>query len=192
MKDLFVVLTVLASLSFPLLYWREMKKGRISPTVSTWVVFSVSTILSLTTYALAQNHDFKSGILNTTDAFQTFIILIMVIIWGKKGQFSRFEKYYLSGIGVVVAYGVVSGNAFSSNLFIQILICSGYIPTIAKMVRLRKNTEQFLPWVFPLIAGMLGIYPAIVGGNTLAALYAIRTVAMILILMSVMVYYRRT
>ncbi|KKS82723.1 MAG: hypothetical protein UV58_C0006G0022 [Candidatus Wolfebacteria bacterium GW2011_GWC1_43_10] len=190
MKDLCIVLVVLLALSFSFSYAWKVRKGQIAPTLSMWIIFFASTTLSIITYAISENKDFRSGILNLVDVLQTGLAFGAVLIWReRKIILTSFEKKYLAGFGAIVIYGVVSGDAFSSNLFAQILISSGYFPTIRKMVEERRNTESFVPWRFAIAAGTVGLYPAVVDGNLLAAVYAVRTIVLVSGMMVLMAYY---
>ena len=190
MKDLCVWLTTLAMAAQATWYAYQVWKRHISPTLSTWVIFLLGTGLSLTTYAVAENHDFRSGILNTVDTMSVLVILLAIIAWGKRDvHFKSFEKWYLGGVGAIVLYGLVTGNAWSSNLFTQVLIGIGYFPTIQNLVTEKKNTESFTTWSFGLAAGVFALYPAAVDGNALAVIYSLRSVVCVLVLMGIMAYY---
>lgn len=171
-------------------YTYQVWKKQIKPTLSTWIIFWLGTTLSLVTYAIAEQRDFRSGILNTMDVVSVTIILLATIIWGNRGlRFRPFEKWYLLGIGTIVVYGLLSGNAWRSNIFTQVLISLGYIPTIQNMVAEKRNTESFTAWGCGIVAGLIGLYPAIKGGNALAVLYALRTIVLVSGIMLVMAYY---
>ncbi|MEK7120651.1 MAG: hypothetical protein AAB840_01005 [Patescibacteria group bacterium] len=171
-------------------YTYQIWKRQINPTLSTWIIFLFGTGLSLTTYTIAENHDFRSGILNTVDAVSVLVILIAIIVWGKKEvRFKPFEKWYLGGVGMIVLYGLTTGDAWSSNVFTQVLIALGYFPTIQNLVVSKRNTESFTTWSFSLIAGIFALYPAVVDGNVLAVVYSLRSIVCIMTLLSLMAYY---
>jgi CDP-diglyceride synthetase len=190
LKDLSVWLIALVTIAFAVRYTYQIRKGEISPTLSTWIIFLLGTGLSLTTYAIAERRDFASGILNTMDVVAVTVILIATIIWGQRAvRFKPFEKWYLVGIAAIVTYGLLSGDAWASNVFTQVLISVGYIPTIQNLLTEKRNVESFTGWGCAVVAGLIALYPAIVDGNSLAILYALRTVVFVSGIMSVMVYY---
>ena len=141
---------------------------------------------------LAEDRDVASGILNTMDVLEVGSILVAVLIFGhaRGVRFSRFEKWYLAGIALIVAYGVTSGDAWGSNLFVQVLIALGYVPTVHKIISLKRNTESFMAWSFSFLAGIFALVPAIVDGNVLAIVYAGRTVVMVGMFLSLMAYFQ--
>ena len=176
--------------AFPISYVYQIIKRQITPALATWVIFQLGTLLSLITYAIAEHHDFRSGILNTMDTLAVFTIIVSILIWGNRTvRLKRFEKWYLGGVGVITAYGIITGNAWESNLFTQILIAIGYLPTFHNLLTTKRNTESFVAWGCSWTAGVIGLIPAATDGNFLAILYAGRTVVLVSVTISLMAYY---
>jgi hypothetical protein len=189
-KNLFAWLTALTMIILACRYIYQIWQGKITPTLSTWIIFMAGTSLSLITYALAENRDFKSGILSVMDTMVVASILCAIIIWGKRGmRFKSFEKWYLAGIAAIIVYGVISGDAWGSNIFTQVLITIGYIPTAQSLMTEKRNTESLSAWGLSLSAGVFALYPALVDGNSLAALYSIRTIVLVSGMLCLMAYY---
>jgi hypothetical protein len=189
-KDLCIWLVAIVMLLFASRYAYQIWKREIRPTLSTWIIFLLGTGLSLVTYAVAENRDFRSGILNAMDVAVVVVVLVATLIWSRGDiRFKSFEKWYLGGIAMIVAYGILSGDAWGSNIFTQILISVGYIPTAQNLLTEKRNTESFSGWGLGLLAGLIAIYPSIADGNALAALYAIRTVVMTSSILGIMAYY---
>jgi hypothetical protein len=90
-------------------------------------------------------------------------------------QFQTFEKYYLTGAGVIVLFWIVSRNAFITNLLMQFLITIGCSSTIQSLLYANENHESFIFWGLVLVAASLSLYPAAVDGNLLAVIYSIRS-----------------
>lgn len=191
MKDLFAFLVIATMLVLACRYIYQIHRHKITPTLSTWIIFFIGTSLSLITYALAEKHDFKSGILSVMDTAVVASVLGAILVWGKRDmRFKPFEKWYLAGVGAIILYGLISGDAWGSNIFTQALISVGYIPTIQNLITEKKNTESFTAWGCALTAGIFGLYPAIAeGGNLLAAVYSIRTIVLVASMLCLMVYY---
>ena len=191
MKNISVVLVIIIMMIFAARYSYQIYKKEIIPTLSTWFIFLLGTGLSLITYAIAEKSDFRSGILNTADVAVVIVILVSIIIWGDKTtRLKRFEKWYLGGIGIVIVYGFVSGDAWSSNVFTQLIIGIGYIPTIQNLVKIKRNVESYVGWGCGAIAGFIALSPAIMDGNSLAILYSTRTIILTLSIISLMIYYK--
>ena len=190
MKDISVWLVVFVMMTFAVRYTYQIWKREISPTLSTWIIFLLGTGLSLTTYAIAEKHDFRSGILNMMDVIAVMIVFLATIMWGNRDvRFKPFEKWYLGGIGAIVAYGLLSGDAWGSNIFTQVLISIGYVPTIQNLLTEKRNVESFTGWSCGIVAGLIALYPAMVDGNSLAVLYALRTIVLVSSIIAVMTYY---
>src|SRR3989344_3972659 len=166
MRDLFVWLVVITMTTFIITYVYKIYKHKITPTLSTWIIFFLGTTLSFITYLIAEKHDLSSGILNTIDIANVIIVITAIIIFGKHTiHFNSFEKWYLGGVGF--------------NIFSQILLCIGYAPTFHILLKNKINTESFTAWGINLVVSILALYPAIVEGNLLASLYAIRATILI-------------
>lgn len=195
MKELFIGLVLVVGCMAAASYIYQIKRkfdGKerdgVTPALSTWIIFFLGTILSFVTYLIAEEHDFRSGILIVIDTIVSSAILSSVIVWGNRTKrLNLFEKWFLVGIGLIIVYGTISGNAWNSNIFAQILISIGYIPTFQKLITQKKNTESYAMWGFSMIGGYLGIYPAI--GRPLAVLYSIRTIISVSAVLSLMIYY---
>ncbi len=190
MKDFAVwmtsIITIVSAFRVAYQVWRK----EISPALSTWIIFLAATGLSLGTYAIAENHDYRSGVLNTVDVAAIVVVLLATLVWGDRAaRFRPFEKWYLAGTGVITLYGMISGDAWTSNLFTQALISIGYLPTLQALVAQKRNTESFTGWGLFLAGGVVALYPAFVDGNTLAAIYAVRTIVLIGIVLLLMAYY---
>jgi len=190
-KELCGWLVGLSMMSFAARYaYQIRKRDGISPALSTWIIFLLGTTLSLVTYAIAEKHDFRSGILNTVDVAATATVLLAIIVWGERNiRFKPFEKWYLGGSGAIVAYGLISGDALGSNLFTQLLIEVGYIPTVQKLLTEKRNTESFTAWGLIILAGLFALYPAIADGNSLAVLYTLRSIISVSGVIAIMAYY---
>jgi hypothetical protein len=158
-----------------------------------WILFVLGVALSYITYLIENGFSLATaatGALNTADMLCCTGILIAVAIWGKREMhFDTFDKYYLGGIGLIVVYACVTGDMWKSNVFSQLLITAGYIPTIRKMKRLQQNTEPFGCWLLALAASLCGMYPAMYESNGLSFIYASRSAISVIALMGVMFYY---
>ncbi len=194
LKEFCIWLDTFILLGFTARYVYVIKTNRdVNPTLSTWIIFLLGTSLSLTTYLLAEHHDFRSGILNTADVISVIITLCSILIWGNRTiRLHAFEKWYLAGATSIVIYGLCTGNAYHSNLFTQLLITFGYAPTVQKMFKEKRNTESFSAWSFSLLAGCIGLIPALIDGNTLAFIYACRSVICVSSFMLLMWHFHKS
>lgn len=189
MRDVFVWLVVLTSSSFTCIYVYQIYKHKIFPMLSMWIIFLHGVGLSFVTYIISEKNDFSSGVLNIIDLVNVVIVIIAILIWGKKGiYFKPFDKWYLIAVGLIIIYGIITGDAWNSNILTQILISIGYFPTIHALLKNKVNTESFMAWGVSLLASILALYPALVGGNFLAVLYVVRAISFISILLVIMIY----
>lgn len=190
MQEFARVMIVATLTIFTVLYSLQVWRGKAHPPLSSWIIFLLGTLLSLITYLLAQDYDFTSGIQNTADILAVVIVLIVMLLRGNHTiHLKPFEWWYLVGIGIIIIYGVLSGDAWTSNLFTQVLITIGYIPTIHGLLVEKRNTESFI-WVCDIIASSFALYLAIMNNNMLTFLYALRTLIVVSFLVSLMLYYQ--
>ncbi len=199
MRDICVWLVVLSQTFFGVCYILRIRKKKAAPTISTWIIFLVGCGLSFPTYVSSEKWDLKSGILNTTDLVYVVLILLATILWGKRDCKTEedeeeerkrkiFERWYLSGAAGIVAYGVISGNAWNSNVLTQVLMSFAYLPMWHKMVAQKKNTESFMGWI--PVSSIFALYPAIYEGNALSVIYSARAFILCLITTLMMAYYQ--
>ncbi|MEK7995970.1 MAG: hypothetical protein AAB403_19390 [Planctomycetota bacterium] len=190
MRDVCVVLAVVLNLIFTVRYCRRIFTSAESPTISTWIVFLVGVVISFVSYVMTENHDLRSGILNTLDLAVVSAILIAVFVDGRwRASFDWFQKGFLWVAAALIAYGFISGDAWRSNLLAQILIGTGFIPLYRRLIVTKRNTEPFEPWLLSLASALVSIYPAMTGGNSLALIYTLRAATGLIILLLLMLYY---
>ena len=191
MKDFCVWFVAISSIFFGSCYVFQIWRRRAAPTISTWIIFLVGCGLSFITYIGAENHDIKSGILNTIDLVYISLILLAIILWGRhEVRFKPFEKWYLAGVAGIVLYGVVTNNLWNSNILTQVLMSIAYIPMFHKFITSKKNTESFFGWVPGIFNGLVALYPAIHGGNVLAVIYVSRSFIFSVVTVLLMLYYK--
>jgi len=184
------VAVVLIAASLPYMY--QISRRQVLPTLSTWIILVVATSLNVVSYLVATRVDIISGVLGLTDALVCwFILIITVISAGLKMQFQTFEKYYLTGAGVIVLFWIVSRSAFITNLLMQLLITIGCSSTIQSLLYANENHESFIFWGLVLVAASLSLYPATVDGNLLAVIYSIRSIIVLCVILSLMLRLHR-
>ena len=184
------VAVVLIAASLPYVY--QISRRQVLPTLSTWIILVVATSLNVASYLVATRVDVISGVLGLTDALVCwFILIVTVISAGLKMQFQTFEKYYLTGAGVIVLFWIVSRSAFITNLLMQLLITIGCTSTIQSLLYANENHESFIFWGLVLVAASLSLYPATVDGNLLAVIYSIRSIIVLCVILSLMLRLHR-
>ncbi|MCX6723985.1 MAG: hypothetical protein NT155_02285 [Candidatus Staskawiczbacteria bacterium] len=190
MKDICVWFIIASATFFGARYIVKILTGKAVPTTSTWIIFVAGCGSSFLTYLMTENHDIKSGILNTMDAGYVILVLL-AIIWRNKGKLELMplEKKYLAGGAGIVVYGLATGDAWHSNLFAQVLLCLAYAPMYQKILAEKKKTDSYLAWVPATFNALIALYPAICRGNTLSVIYAARAFTLSLIMVLSMRHY---
>lgn len=165
-------------------YIKGIIQGTIIPTKSTWIIFSIVTGSSVSSFLISK-FDLVSGAYGITDFFLCLVILAMTLVYSRKSKvsFRNFEKYYLAGAATCVLFWVISNNPFQMNLLVQTLIIIGYIPTIHNMLSAKRSSESKLAWTIWSLGSFLSLYPAIMKENTLAIVYSVRGMTMCLLIL---------
>lgn len=191
MKDICVIVVAVSQIFFGCCYVVKIWRGKADATTSTWIMFLAGAGPSFFTNALANDWDLKSSVLNTTDLAYIGIILFAICVWGKKASyFDSFERWYLLIAGLIVVYGVVSGDMRGSNWCTQILMSIAYIPMWQRIIVAGKNIESFYGWLPNIFNSSVALYPAFYTGNELSAIYAFRSLLFSLLTVSLMVFYK--
>ena len=190
MKDIFICLVVITSIAGTSRYIYLIRKKKIAPVLSTWLIFFLGVAPSLATYLISQKSDWQTGILNIVDVADVLAVVLAIIFWGtREMRFRSFEKWYYASVATFIIYSIISQDAWRSNLFTQILITLGYGPTFHKLLTEKKNSESFTAWGLSLAACSFALYPALYEGNILSVLYASRAVLSVFFVLAIMAYY---
>lgn len=186
----FTILVPLIMIILSLVNSYKIYKKEVKPALSTWIIFLIGTLLSYSTYLFATNFNFFGGILNFADICSALLIIIATLVCVKsKIIFRSFEKWYLIVAIIITVFWVLLKNSYISNLLIQILIWTGYFPTLQKIIHEKINTESYFVWVLALSAGLFSIYPAIHSGSILSYVYVGRSIVMVTTIIIIMYYY---
>lgn len=191
MKDLCVWVICICTVIFGSCYIRQIRNGKAKTTTSTWIILLVGCALSFVTYLIAENKDLKSGIMNTVDmVYVTVILYVVYLQTGRKIQLESFEKNYLAGAGMIVVYGVVTGDAWKSNVLTQILMSFAYLPMYHKLFLKKEKTDSYFAWLPPAFTAAISLYPSIHDGNALATIYSARALFFCSLTSLLMFYYQ--
>jgi hypothetical protein len=189
-------LTFILVLSASVVNARKIAKKKVDPTLSTWVIILIASVLSFATYLTAGHPDIVAGALNGSDVFSTAIITFSIIFFSKRRwELRSFEKFYFAGLLVCAVFWFLTFDPFLSNLLIQLMITLGYIPTIHSIVKSKTNTESFAVWGLILSASVVSLFPSIQAfidtGNILALVYSVRSVVLLSLVLILMWVYRK-
>ncbi len=191
--DLAVRLTVIMvkSIGFGV-YLLRLKRGEINPAASTWIILTLATVSSLASYYVAENFNWRAGILNTIDVGFNAAVLVTVLFWNhSRVRFEPREKWYLGGVVFAVALWATTGYAVGSNMVIQLVLVAAYVPTLDKVIQYQGRSESYSVWGAGAIGGLLALYPALlVQGNMLAALYTLRSTISCIIVIGLITFFR--
>jgi ribosomal protein S18 acetylase RimI-like enzyme len=190
MKEILILLPGFTMVAFASWYAYKTYKGTIKPALSTWVIMFTGVLLSILTYLISSHFNYLGAALNFGDVLCGVIIISTILLTQKFSlHFRLFEKWYLLAAGVIVAFWAFSKNAFISNLLVQTILVVSYLPTIQKIVTDKKNSESTAVWGVCLFASVVSLYTAFASGNILSLIYVGRSIFMVMIVMSLGVYF---
>ncbi len=175
-------------------YMYQIYRRDVNPALSTWVIFFVGGFLSFLTYIHSgKNLNFETGIFNTVDMIGDMLVVLAIILWVKKPKlhFELFERLYLSGAVTIVIFWIISENPIVSNALLQLLIAGGYIPTIRKVIKNKRNTDSFYSWGIYLVTSSVALSIGLGNHDTLATLYALKSVIMTTVVLITMIVYTK-
>ena len=148
---------------------------KISPSLAMWTFFSLAVGISLFTYFANSDHAISDNILNFTDLLMVVSVSVAILIWGDTStRFNRFDVGCLLGVLAILIYWAVSNNHVLANYSVQSIMVISYFPVLKRMLKQKKNTEAFSPWIMMLAAASISLFAS---KGWLASVYAIRAVA---------------
>jgi hypothetical protein len=190
MKEILTLLPGLTMVAFASWYAYKTYKKQITPALSTWIIMFTGVLLSILTYLVSSNYNYLGAALNFGDVLCNVIIISTILLTQKFSlHFRTFEKWYLLAAGVIVAFWLFSRDAFVSNLLVQTILVVSYLPTIQKFISEKKNSESIPVWGVCLFASVVSLYSAFASDNILSVIYVCRSTFMILIVMSLGIYF---
>jgi hypothetical protein len=190
MKEILTLLPGLTMVAFAAWYAYKTYKSVIKPALSTWIIMFTGVLLSILTYLVSSHYNYLGAALNFGDVLCNVIIISTILLTQKFTlHFRPFEKWYLLAAGVIVAFWLFSRDAFVSNLLVQTILVVSYLPTVQKMVTEKKNSESIPVWSVCLFASVVSLYSAFASGNILSVIYVCRSTFMILLVMSLGIYF---
>jgi hypothetical protein len=185
------MITGLSSVVFGFLYARRIWQRKAVATFSMWLIFLVACLVSLGAYLMAENKDWKSGILNVVDVFYVSGVLFAIIMRAEqKARFEAFEKWYLIAAGLIVVLGMIVRSAWCTHLLTQVLMSVAYIPMYHRMYVEKKKIDSYFAYLSQIFTSAVALYPALYDGNALSATYACRSLFFGILTTSIMLYYQ--
>ena len=140
-----------------------------------WTFFSLAVGISLFTYFAEDNHSISDNILNFTDMILVVSVSVAILIWGDTStRFNRFDAGCLIIVFAITAFWAISKNHVVTNISVQSIMVISYFPVLGRMLKQKKNTEAFSPWIMMLIAAGISLFAS---EGWLASVYAVRAVA---------------
>ena len=136
-------------------YNRQVIKGATRPNGATWLIWSVISIVSATSYLKASGDVWKSVIplLNIGLCTATFVLAVYLknIKWPDK------MDYVALAIGIIAALVWKHyGSARYANLIVQLAVLAGFVPTWRGILK-DPTCEQARPWIIWMVGYILAL-----------------------------------
>ena len=160
-------------------------KNRIHPVFTTWLLFSVAVILSLTTYLYSSQHSLIGNIINVMDVAMCLAILLSLFLVDRSisFRFSRFEAYCLFATGIIIIFWIFTEEHFISNLLLQAIIVIAYIPTLMRLRNTDIHKESYGMWITIWIATLFGFFAALIRSDLVGVIYSLRGLLLIILVL---------
>ncbi|MFT6829395.1 MAG: hypothetical protein ACJAV6_000221 [Candidatus Paceibacteria bacterium] len=190
MTDFFAILSGLTLLISYILYYRQMRANVSTPNPSSWLIWS----LILTINAFTYQEVLLSNQINAVTGYVAAACLIAISTYAMtKGKFSKLKRIDIFSFSAALIVGVfwqVTGDAFLSQIALQIIIIIAYMPTLIGLDKghAKENPLSWLIVVLAYVFLMISIlieyqgnwiellFPLVNGliGNGLVAYFAIK------------------
>lgn len=145
-------------------YFRQLIKGDSVPNPATWLISSTVMIINAITYFIVvKEHNVEAAIAVISAICLTSIFLFSLF----KGKFAKlvwFDYLVIGFIVAICAFWYLTGDAISSNLLIQIVLISSFLPTIVGLLT-HKLKESPIAWSFALIPYVTQIFVLVLSGK---------------------------
>ncbi|MCX6713392.1 MAG: hypothetical protein NTY66_04265 [Candidatus Vogelbacteria bacterium] len=172
-------------------YCLQAAWGRIAPTLSTWLIFLVATILQILTYKWAsKEHGWFTNVYAITDTIAVGITVLLIFFFGKKvkRRFRRIDVRCLRGAGAVwLVWGfgmaVLPNSSLICNFAIQAIMVLAYFPTWGKLWRAKQKTEPYSVWVVNEFTALLGLSLVLPKHDWISIVYSVRAIVSVLIVL---------
>ena len=179
MREVIALAVTILSTTATTYYCYLTIKKKISPVLSSWLLFSVATSMSLTTYIFSKEHDAIRNIGNAIDVAAALAITSVVGLSNRSKNalsFTRLETACLLATAAILVFWGSSRNETVSNLAVQGILIAGYLPLVTHLWKARENTESTFIWTVFLLNSSLALYLPIKEKDLLATVYNLRAV----------------
>jgi len=174
-------------------YCRQAMLGVIAPTLATWVVFEVGSVLSLASYHKYNQgkHPLISNVANHIDPVVVAVVASFVALSPKvDSRFRPWDYACLALAGVAVVVWRTTHSEIKANVIAQSVMGMGYAPMLLRMIREQRNTESFLMWSVSLVVAGLLLIPPVRHKNRLGILYIGRAIVCVTATLGLMGYFQ--
>ena len=192
-EKLAVVLAFALSITADGWYCHQAMAGVVEPTLATWMVFEVGSLLSLASYRKYDRgeHPLISNIANYMDPVIVAIVMVFVALSPKVDAHFRFWNFVCFAIAILaIVVWRATHSEVKANVVSQFVMGAGYVPMVLHLVRERRNTESFVMWTAGLAIALLLLISPIRRRNRLGILYIGRAAACVAAMLGVMLYFQ--
>lgn len=161
--DISTLLTISSSvlfLGFFVLYNKNILNSSIKPSIVSWGLFSLITLINAITYVIFTNDALKSA-LAFTDCFTCIVITCLILFKGQYSKLSILENVIiiLSILSLIVWY--IFHSALYANLLLQPAYILAFIPTLRNALKNPEN-ESALVWLMWALSFVLTIIVVVI------------------------------
>ncbi len=185
MENISHYIVILLNIIIGVQYCSLTIRKKINPSLAMWVFFTIAVSGSLFSYLMEGNYKPWDNILNTTDIILCLSVSITILFFGdSKTRFNSFDLICLTIVLIILLFWFFSKAHFTTHISLQLIQAIAYLPVIRKMWKAGENSESFFTWICLLLVSLVSLAA---GKGVLAAVYSIRAVVCVSILLLLMI-----
>lgn len=156
--DFSLFITLAGSLIFLIafvLYNKDILKGNTKPSIVSWSLFTLITLINSTSYIFMTGDAIKS-VLAFTDFFACAVITCFILSKGYYSKLNIVEKLVIAfSAASILAWAFLQSATFA-NLLLQPGYILAFVPTYLNAYK-NPSTERALPWFLWAFSFVLSI-----------------------------------
>lgn len=195
MLTVLAFLSALVMMSAVLWYCPLIIRRKVAPPPATWIIASVAMTISALAY-YATGRSWIDGVTVYASTVEILIVttVLHISLFRHKEfsiSFDWIQKLSLAIMAGILVYWYFNRNASVTFVTTQSLMLVAYIPTVAKLLKLKKAFDSIGNWGIIFLASIIGGVIPFVNGNHLAEFSAARAVIASGLTFFLFIYYDR-
>lgn len=173
-------------------YCRLLWLGKVQPPPATFLILSLMFGLSFFMYAQKATWSFGANIGLTVSTLSVWMVtpwLMGLLAFRKKlrVEFNPFQWKMITAALVTMVFWLLTDDHFISYVLLQVIAVIGYVPTMVRLWKAKKNTDSLVFWLSVFFAVLVASYAAWLRNDIEAWIYIARAVPCVMIIIVLMI-----